>query len=143
MRKIIRRDLLARHSVSSHKHKRKPIANQRTGENYKSDYTACPKNSLLSLMTTTTTILNYTHSLTQQSIKTMKKNFQDSQKSQDQMKGQLGGQWNKIFMKIFRSMLYVFLPFSTVFLTELCSFQHGLKVLFTLLKLANKVVLDH
>jgi len=77
MRKIDRRDLLARHSVSSHKHKRKAIANQRTGENYKSDYTACPKNSLLSLMTTTTTTttttsLICTHSVTQQSIKTMK-----------------------------------------------------------------------
>ena len=29
------------------------------------------------------------------------------------MKGKVGGQWNKIFMEIFRSMLHGFLPFST------------------------------
>ena len=36
-----------------------------------------------------------------------------------------------------------FLPFSPVPLTELCSFWYGLKDLFTLRKLADKVVLDH
>ena len=36
------------------------------------------------------------------------------------MKGKVGGQWNKIFMEIFRSMLHGFLPFSPV--TELCPF---------------------
>ena len=33
--------------------------------------------------------------------------------------------------------------FSPVSLTELCSFWYGLKILFTLHKLADKVVLDH
>ena len=37
----------------------------------------------------------------------------------------------------------VFLPFSVVSLTELCSFWYGLKDLFTLHKLADKVVLEH
>ena len=36
-----------------------------------------------------------------------------------------------------------FLPFSPVSLTELCSFWYGLKDLFTLHKLADKVVLGH
>ena len=54
------------------------------------------------------------------------------------MKGKVGGQWNKIF----RSMLHGFCPFSPVSLTELCSFWYGLKDLFTLHKLADKVVLD-
>ena len=63
--------------------------------------------------------------------------------SQDQMKGKVGGQWNKIFMEIFRSMLHGFLPFSLVSLTELCSFWYGLKDVFTLHKLVGKVVLDH
>ena len=35
-----------------------------------------------------------------------------------------------------------FLPFSPVFLTELCSFWYGLKDLFTLHKLADRVGLD-
>ena len=35
-----------------------------------------------------------------------------------------------------------FLPFSPVSLTELCSFWYGLKNLFTLHKLADKVGLD-
>ena len=35
-----------------------------------------------------------------------------------------------------------FLPFSLVSLTELCSFWYGLKDLFTLHKLADKVGLD-
>ena len=54
------------------------------------------------------------------------------------MKGKVGEQWNKIF----RSMLHGFLPLSPVSLTELCSFWYGLKALFTLHKLADKVVLD-
>ena len=59
------------------------------------------------------------------------------------MKGKVGGKWNKIFMETLRSMLHGFLPFSPVSLTESCSFCCGLKDLFTLLKLADKVVLDH
>ena len=55
----------------------------------------------------------------------------------------VGGQWNKIFMEIFRSMSRGFLLLSPVSLTELCSFWYGLKDLFTLHKLAKKVVLDH
>ena len=60
------------------------------------------------------------------------------------MKGKVGGRWNKIFIDIFRSMLhfFFFLPFSPVSLTELCSFWYGLKDLFALHKLADKVVLD-
>ena len=43
----------------------------------------------------------------------------------------------------FRSMLHDgFLPFSLVSLTELCSFWYGLKDLFTLHKLVDKVILD-
>ena len=40
------------------------------------------------------------------------------------------------------SMLHGVLPFSPVSLTELCSFWYGLKDLFTLHKLADKVVRD-
>ena len=58
------------------------------------------------------------------------------------MKGKVGEQWNKIFMEIFRSMAHGFLLLSPLSLTELCSFWYGLKDLFTLHKLANKVVLD-
>ena len=58
------------------------------------------------------------------------------------MKGKVGEQWNKIFKKIFRSMSHGFLLLSLVSLTELCSFWYGLKDLFTLHKLADKVVLD-
>ena len=58
------------------------------------------------------------------------------------MKGKVGGQWNKIFMEIFRSMSRGFLLLSPVSLTESCSFLYGLKDLFTLDKLAKKVVLD-
>ena len=58
------------------------------------------------------------------------------------MKGKVGGQWNKIFMEIFRSMSRGFLLLSPVFLTELCSFWYALKDLFTLHKLVDKVVLD-
>ena len=58
------------------------------------------------------------------------------------MKGKVGEQWNKIFMEIFKSMLHGLLPFSPVSLTESCSFWYGLKDLFTLYKLADKVVLD-
>ena len=55
------------------------------------------------------------------------------------MKGKVGEQWNKIFMEIFRSMSHGFCPFSSVSLTELYSFWYGLKDLFTLHKLADKV----
>ena len=58
------------------------------------------------------------------------------------MKGKVDEQWNKIFMEIFRSMSHGFFLLSPVSLTELCSFWYGLKDLFTLHKLANKVVLD-
>ena len=58
------------------------------------------------------------------------------------MKGKVGGQRNKIFMEIIKSMLHGFLPLSLVSLTELCSFWYGLKDFFTLHKLADKVVLD-
>ena len=58
------------------------------------------------------------------------------------MKGKVRGQWYKIFKEIYRSILYGFLPFSPVSLTELCSFWYGLKDLFTLHKLADKVGLD-
>ena len=50
------------------------------------------------------------------------------------MKGKVGEQWNKIFMSC------GFLLLSLVSLTELCSFWYGLKDLFTLHKLADKVV---
>ena len=56
------------------------------------------------------------------------------------MKGKVGGQWNKIFMEIYRSILHGFLPFSPVSLSELCSFWYGLKDLFTLHKSADKFV---
>ena len=59
------------------------------------------------------------------------------------MKGKVGGQWNKIFKEIYRSILHVFLAFSPVSLTELCSFWCGLKDLFILHKLSDKVGLDH
>ena len=58
------------------------------------------------------------------------------------MKGKVDVQWNKIFMEIFGSMSDGFLLLSLVSLTELCSFWYGLKDLFTLHKLADKVVLD-
>ena len=58
------------------------------------------------------------------------------------MKGKVGGQWNKIFMEIYRSILHGVFPFSPVSLTELCSFWYGLKDLFTLHKLEDKVGLD-
>ena len=58
------------------------------------------------------------------------------------MKGKVGEQWNKIFMEIFRPKSHGFLLLSPVSLTELCSFCYGLKDLFTLHKLADKVVLD-
>ena len=45
-------------------------------------------------------------------------------------------------MEIYRSTLNGFLPFFLVSLTELCSFWYGLKDLFTLHKLADKVGLD-
>ena len=58
------------------------------------------------------------------------------------MKGKVGGQRNKIFMEIYRSILHGCLPFSPVSLTELCSFWYSLKDLFTLHKLGDKVGLD-
>ena len=58
------------------------------------------------------------------------------------MKGKVGGQWNKIFMEIFRSMLHGLCHFSPVSLTELCSFSYGLKDLFTLQKLADNFPAD-
>ena len=45
-------------------------------------------------------------------------------------------------MEIFRSMSGGFLLVSPVSLTKLCSFWFGLKDVFTLHKLAKKVVLD-
>ena len=45
-------------------------------------------------------------------------------------------------MEIYRPILRGFLPFSLVSLTELCSFWYGLKDLFTLHTLAEKVGLD-
>ena len=57
------------------------------------------------------------------------------------MKGKVCGQWNKIFMEIFRSTSRGFLLLSPVFLTELCSFWYGLKDLFTLYKLGTKLSL--
>ena len=58
--------------------------------------------------------------------------------------GERKGRWvmDKIFVEIFRSMSRGFLLVSPVSLTELCSFWYGLKDLFTLHKLAKKVVLD-
>ena len=44
-------------------------------------------------------------------------------------------------MEIYRSILHGFLPFSPVSLTELCPFWYGLKNLFTLHKLAEKLAL--
>ena len=57
------------------------------------------------------------------------------------MKEKVGEQWNKISMEIFRSMLHGFLPLSPVSLTELCSFWYGLRDLFTLHKLVDRVTL--
>ena len=48
-----------------------------------------------------------------------------------------------IFMEIFAGMFHGFLPFSAVSLTQLCSFWSGLKDLFLLHKLADKVILDY
>ena len=56
------------------------------------------------------------------------------------MKGKVGEQWNKIFMEIFRLMSHGFLFLSPVSLTDLCSFWYGLKDLFTVHKLEDKVV---
>ena len=52
------------------------------------------------------------------------------------------GSRTRFSMAIFGSMLHGFLPFSPGSLTELCSFWYDLKDLFTLHKLAKKVVLD-
>ena len=57
--------------------------------------------------------------------------------------GERKGRWAmEIFMEIFRSMSHGFFLLSPVSLTELRSFWYGLKDLFTLHKLAKKVVLD-
>ena len=58
--------------------------------------------------------------------------------------GERKGRWvmEQDFMVIFRSMSRGFLLLSPVTLTELCSFWYGLKDLFTLHKLAKKIVLD-
>ena len=55
------------------------------------------------------------------------------------------GRWvvEQDFHGNFRSMLHGFCPFFPVSLTELCSFWYGLKDLFTLHKLADKIFLDH
>ena len=58
--------------------------------------------------------------------------------------GERKGRWamEQDFHGDFRSTLHGFLPLCPVSLTELCSFWYGLKDLFTLHKLADKVVLD-
>ena len=58
--------------------------------------------------------------------------------------GERKGRWGmeQDFVEIFGSMLHGSLPVSPVSLTELCSFWYSLKDLFTLHKLADKVVLD-
>ena len=56
------------------------------------------------------------------------------------------GRWvvDKSFHGNFKvNVTFFFFAFSPVSLTELCSFWYGLKDLFTLHKLADKVVLDH
>ena len=58
------------------------------------------------------------------------------------MKGKVGGEWNNIFMEIFRSKLHGFVPISPVSLTELCSFWYGLKDFFTLPKLSMTIKTD-
>ena len=50
------------------------------------------------------------------------------------------GQWNKIFMEMFGSMVFAV---SMASLSEWSPFCYGLKDLFTLYKLADKLVLDH
>ena len=56
--------------------------------------------------------------------------------------GERKGRWamEQDFHGDLRSLLHGFLPLSPVSLTELCSFWYGLKDLFTLHKLADKVV---
>ena len=58
--------------------------------------------------------------------------------------GERKGRWamEQDFHGDFQSMLHGFLPLSPVSLTELCSFWYDLEDLFTLHKLADKVVLD-
>ena len=58
------------------------------------------------------------------------------------MKGKVGGLWNKTFMEICSSIVHGFLPFCPMSSTELCSFWYGLKDLFSLHKLADKVGQD-
>ena len=58
--------------------------------------------------------------------------------------GERKGRWvmEQDFHADFQVKVTWFLPLSPVSLTELCSFWYGLKDLFTLHKLAHKVVLD-
>ena len=58
--------------------------------------------------------------------------------------GERKGRWamEQDFHGDFQVNVTWFLPLSPVSLTELCSFWYGLKDLFTLHKLADKVVLD-
>ena len=59
------------------------------------------------------------------------------------MKGKVGEQLNRIFHGDFEVNVTWFLSFFyPVSLTELCSFWHGLKDLFTLHRLADKVALN-
>ena len=55
------------------------------------------------------------------------------------------GRWivEQDFHGNFQVMLHGFLPFSLGSLTELCPIWYGSKDLFTLHKLADKLVLDH
>ena len=53
------------------------------------------------------------------------------------------GSRTRFSWKFLGTMLHFFGLFSLVSLTELCLFWYGLKDLFTLHKLADKVVLDH
>ena len=59
----------------------------------------------------------------------------------DERKGRWGVEQD--FHGNFKVNVTFFWPFSPVSLTELCSFWYGLEDLFTLHKLADKVVLDH
>ena len=63
-------------------------------------------------------------------------------RSQDQVNGKEGEQQKKIFMDILSAMSHGCFLLTPVSLTELCSFQYGLKDLFTLHKLVNRVVLE-
>ena len=53
------------------------------------------------------------------------------------------GSGTRFSWKFLGQCYMVFLPFYLVSLSELCSFWYGLKDLFTLHKLAHKVIRDH